>query len=245
MLDRHPISRVVLIAAVVSVSAMSAAEAALLWEGDPAKGRGVFKLVGNGNCADGTIEAVMDADPNRGLVWRYHKPAESNRCESHGIRVDGRNFVFENGQTYYLGWWSRLTSTANNNANFQWKSYGDGHIQNYPVVLKMIDGRMTLMQRQPGGVNTFLWSRPIAANGWNHYAMALKLSNELTGGYIEFWFNGVRQTFTTGSQRFDCRLFDSGNHNCPKWGVYGGTGRVMDNFVSGLKVGTTLADVLR
>jgi hypothetical protein len=219
------------------------ADAQLIWDGDASKGTGVFKTISSaGNCgAPSSITPVSDAQ--RGRVFRYNKPSTSNRCENHGIRVGGSGYVFQNNTTYYLGWWSKLTTTANNNANFQWKSYGDGHQQNFPIVLKMINGRMTLMQRQPGGVETFLWSRPISANTWNHFALGIRLSNAIRGGWIEFYFNGVRQTLTTGGTRFACRTFDSGNHNCPKWGVYGGRGRAMANFVDGLKVGRSFSDV--
>jgi hypothetical protein len=217
--------------------------ASVIWDGDASRGTGIFKTItSDGNCgAPSSITAVTD--PQRGRVWRYSKPAASNRCENHGIRVGGQPFVFRNGQTYFLGWWSKLSTTANDNANFQWKSFGQGHQQNFPVVLKMINGQMTLMQRQPGGVETFLWRRTISANQWNHFALSLKLSNATRGGFIEFWFNGVKQTFTTGGQRFACRTFDTGNHNCPKWGYYGGRGRATTNHVDGLRVGTTFADV--
>jgi hypothetical protein len=220
------------------------AGASVIWDGDASRGLGIFKNIGSdGNCgAPSSIVAVNDA--THGRVWRYTKPSASNRCENHGIKVGGQPFVFQNGQTYFLGWWARISSTNNNNANFQWKSFGDGHQQNFPVVLKITNnGEMTLMQRQPGGVETFLWRRRISANKWNHYALSLKLSNQTRGGFIEFWFNGVKQTFTTGGTRFACRTFDTGNHNCPKWGYYGGRGRNESNHVDCLRVGTTFEDV--
>lgn len=229
--------------ALLSISFLAVrADAQLIWDGDASKGIGVFKLTGTGNCASpSTLTAVDDAQ--RGRVWRYNKPSSTNRCENHGVKVGGSDYAFQNNTTYYLGWWSKLTSTANNNANFQWKSYGDGHQQNFPVVLKMINGRMSLMQRQPDGVETILWSRAISANTWNHYTLALHLSSATRGGWIEFWFNGVKQNFTTGGQRYACRTWDTGNHNCPKWGVYGGSGVSMINYVDGLRIGRSFNDV--
>ena len=219
------------------------AGASVIWNGDASRGTGVFKTISSsGNCgAPSSVTAVTDG--TRGRVWRYRKHPDSNRCENHGIKVGSSNFVFQNNTTYYLGWWSRLNDTGNNNANFQWKSYGDGHQQNFPVVLKMIEGRMTLMQRQPRGVETFLWRRAISKNQWNHFALAIRTSSAERGGYLEFWFNGVKQTFTTGGQRFACRLWDTGNHMCPKWGVYGGGTRDLTNHVDDLRLGTTFADV--
>jgi len=228
--------------AVLSALLAGGAEGSVIWDGDASRGTGVFKAIGNGNCASpSTLTAVTDS--THGRVWRYHKPSSTNRCENHGVKVGGQSYTFRNGSTYYLGWRSKLNTTANNNANFQWKSYGNGHVQNFPVVLKMINGKMTLMQRQPGGQETFLWSRTISANTWYRYVLGIRLSNQTRGGWIELWFNGTKQTFTTGSQRYACRTFDSGNHNCPKWGVYGGSGTTMINYIDALKVGTTYRDV--
>jgi MYXO-CTERM domain-containing protein len=222
----------------------AAARAEVLWSGDPSRAKNeVFKSTGStGTCGEPNSLALAD-DPQRGTVWRYHKPAESGRCENHGIKVDGKSFVFENNKTYYLGWWSKLTSTADNNANFQWKSYGDGHEQNFPLVIRVRGGEMTLMQRQPDNVETILWRRKATANQWNHFVLGLKLSNQTRGGWVELYFNGVLQNLTTGGTRYACRLFDSGNHQCPKWGVYGGRGREMSNYADDMKVGTTLGDV--
>jgi hypothetical protein len=217
-----------------------AAGASVIWDGDASRGTGVFKSLSSaGNCGTGSVTAV--SDPVHGRIWRYHKPAGSNRCENHGIAVNGSGYAFRNNTLYYIGWRNRLSTAANNNANFQWKSYGN-HIQNWPVVLKMVNGRLTMLQRQPGNQVSTIWSRPVSANTWNTYVLALRLSDQTRGGYIEFWFNGVKQTFSNGSQRYACRLFDGG-HVCPKWGIYGGSGTAMTNFVDALRVGTTYADV--
>jgi hypothetical protein len=212
------------------------AQAATIWAGDPAGG---LKIFGNMNCdSPGSVTAVDDA--TQGRVWRYNKPNGSNRCENHGIAVNGKRYEFKNGSTYYLGWRSKLSSTVNNNATFQWKSYGN-HIQNFPVVLKMIGGKISILQRQPGGVDRIIWSRSITANSWHSYVLGLHLSSATTGGWVEFWFDGQKQTFTNSAQRWPCRTWDSINE--PKWGIYGASGTSMANYVDALKVGTAYADV--
>ena len=214
--------------------------AQLIWDGDASNGTGIFKAIGTGNVeSPSTLTAV--SDPDRGLIWRYHKPSGSNRCENHGIKVNGSSYAFQNNTTYYLGWSTKLTSGANNNANFQWKSYGT-HIQNFPVVLKMINGRLTMLQRQPGPVESLIWSTPFSPNVWYHITIGLHLSDQTLGGWVEIWFNGVKQTFTNGLQRYACRTFDGG-HVCPKWGVYGASTTTMTNFIDDLKVGSTWASV--
>ena len=229
---------------VCSALSVGSAHATLIWESDPSRGTSQFGLTGQGNCAAPSfIDTANDA--TFGPVIRYNKPSDTNRCENHGVRLtNGTKYMFSEGQTIHLGWYSRLNTAANNNANFQWKSLGDGHIQNFPVVLKMIDGQMHLMQRQPqGNPTTFLWRRSISANQWNHYVISMYLSSESRGGWIEFAFNGVRQELLTGGTRFACRTWDTGDHNCPKWGVYGGTGTHMTNMTHRVRVGTTYADV--
>ena len=211
------------------------AHAVLEWDGDASQGTGVFK---NLEQHEGSITAVTDSV--QGRIFRFHKPLNSNRCESRGIRINGVGYTFRNGQTHYFGWRSRLSTAADNNANFQWKSYG-AHIQNWPVVLKMVGGRATIIQRQPGSVVTTIWQRSISANTWNHYILGLHLSDATRGGWVELWFNGTRQTFNDGTQRYLCRTFDDSND--PKWGIYGGSSMAMTNDVDALKMGTTPADV--
>jgi len=212
------------------------AHASVIWDGAAGKGAGVF---GNSNCdSPGTITAVADA--SRGTVWRFNKPKGDKRCEAHGIKVGGKKYTFQNNSTYYLGWSMKLSSTVDNNANFQWKSYGH-HIQNYPLVLKMRGGRLTLLNRQPGGKDYYPWSMPLSANTWTGIVLGIHTSDALTGGWVELYVGGVQQTFSNGQKRWACRTMDDTND--PKWGVYGATGAAVTNYVDGLKVGTTYADV--
>ena len=232
-----------LAAAALFLTAGSAG-ATVIWDGDASKGTGVFKAIGTGNCiGEGSSSLTAVNDSTQGRVWRYLKPADSNRCENHGVKNGSTAVVFGNGKLYYLGWRSKITTTANNNANFQWKSYGTGHQQNFPLVLKMISSQMNLMYTHPGGANTFLWRRSISKDAWNHYVLAVNVNSNASVGYVELWFNGAKQSFLTGGQRYNGRTFDTGLHNCPKWGVYGGSGTSMTNYVDGLKIGTTYGDV--
>jgi hypothetical protein len=230
---------------VASLSAFLAApsQAELIWDGDASRGTGIFKLIGSNCGSPGSVTAVNDA--THGRIWRYNKPSDSNRCESHGIRVGGNPYVFQNGSTYYLGWWSRLSNTVNNNAFFQWKVFpapGPAGL-NWPVVLKMVNGRATMLNRKATDEVYTPWSAPISANTWNHFVVGLRLSDQRDGGWIELWFNGVKQTFSNGLQRWPARLYDT-EHVCPKWGLYGASGSNVLSDVDGLKIGTTPQDVL-
>ncbi len=212
------------------------ANAAVLVDADAARGGSVsstFRLGGEGNCGTGNVSAVSNAQ--RGRVWRFHKPSSSGRCETHGVA----GMQFRNNSTYYIGWWFNLSSTGDNNAVMQWKSYGH-HIQNFPVVLRMRGGQLELMQRQPGPRESFPWHGRIAANQWNHVVLGIHTSSELRGGWIELYFNGSQQSLA-GQQRYPCRTWDG--ENDLKLGVYGARGRTVTNLIDGPTIGTTYADV--
>ncbi|HEU4425698.1 MAG TPA: heparin lyase I family protein [Pilimelia sp.] len=216
------------------------ARADVIFDADtsPASAAETFGRTSSGNCDTGTISTV--SDPTFGRVWRFHKPKGSDRCEARGVRVRGELFEFSNNATYYIGWRFNLSNTADNNAVFQWRSNGDG-LQGFPFVLKMIDGRLTMLQRQPEKREFFPWSRPIKAGTWNHVALGIHTSDSLTGGWIEVYFNGVPQRFTNGSTRWPARTWDDSND--PKWGVFGASDTEVTNLIDALRVGTSLADV--
>ena len=229
-------------AALVAAFGVTSAEATLIWDGDASKGTGVFKLIGSNCASPGSVTRASDA--THGNVWRYYKPSGLDRCESHGIKVNGSNYTFQNGSTYFLGWRSKLSSTVDNNANFQWKVFpspGPASL-NWPLALKMVGGRATLLNRKAENEVYTIWQSSTSANTWYHYIFEVRLSSSRDGGYVRLWRNGVRQTFSNGSQTWACRLYDV-EHVCPKWGVYGASGNTVTNYVDGLKIGTTYGDV--
>ncbi len=214
------------------------ARAAVIWSGDAGRGS-ASATFGQDNCdAPGTVAAATDAV--RGPVWRFTKPAGDNRCEEHGIKVGGSMYHFTNNATYYLSWSTRLSSTVDNNAIFQWKSYGN-HIQNYPVVIKVLHGKLTMLNRQPGPVDHYPWAVPVSAGTWYHLVLGIHTSDQLQGGWVELYLDGVAQHFTDGGTRWPARTWDSSND--PKWGVYGAEGSTVVNDVDDLRLGTTYADV--
>jgi hypothetical protein len=209
------------------------AQATLIWDGSTSKGIGVF---GNLNCdPPGTVTAVNDA--TFGSVWRFDKPAGDRRCEAHGAA----GFHAAIGGTYYIGWRSRLTSTADDNANFQWKAFGRPLLQNFPLVLKNLGGKWMLGYSANGSLRP-IFQTAASAGVWHSHVLLIHVSDKATVGYVEYWLDGKHVTFINGSTRFMARTFD-GTSVDPKWGVYGGTSVHMQNFVTSLKIGTTFADV--
>jgi hypothetical protein len=244
MLNRYGVHRGLTLAAAVALTlAVSAtSEATLLWDGDASKGTGVFKLIGLNCSSPGSVTAVSDA--THGTVWRYNKPDGLERCESHGARNGGTNMTFNNNSTYYLGWRYKLSSTVNNNAQFQWKVFpapGPASL-NWPLALKVVGNRAVMLNRKAENEVYEIWSSPISPNVWYNMVLNLRLSSARDGGYVEIWLNGTQQTLLGGTTRWACRLYDD-EHVCPKWGVYGATSTTVVNNVDALKIGTTFADV--
>ncbi len=207
----------------------------VLWDGDANLGTGVFKIL---NLEDG---AVLDAVNNTtyGKIWRFYKPVGSNRSEVHAAQ----GFQAAEGDDIYLGWRSQLSmpSTVTTNAFFQWKAYGSNMTQNFPIVIKAVSGNLKLFHFAPGQIGTELWSTPLSVNSWNRFVVRIKVSRTASVGFIEFWYNGVQQTLTGGSQRYYGRTLDA-DYCDPKWGVYGASTTEIYNRIHALKIATTYAD---
>jgi len=211
--------------------------ASVLWDGDANLGTGIFKTL---NLENGAALAAVNND-TYGKIWRFYKPAGSNRCEVHAAN----GFQAAEGNEIYLGWRSQLAMPANTttNALFQWKAYGSNMTQNFPIVIKTnSSGNITLWHFAPGQVGTQIWNKPLTLNAWNSFVLRLKVSRDATVGFIEFWYNGTKQTLSNGTQRYNARTLDA-EYCDPKWGVYGASSTEIYNRVHALKIGSSYADV--
>lgn len=227
------------------------AHATLLWDGNATNGFGVFKLldledengVAQSNPSTNGSSITVTNDPVFGSVWRFYKAVNDLRAEAHG--ANGVDPAI--GQTYYIGWRSKLVlpTAAQLNAIFQWKAYGEPQLQDFPMTIAPGGGNLNLNQFNPSdaGGQTLLWSTPLVTNVWNQHVLCISVSDQDYGGSVQYWYNGVQQTFLTGSNIFYCRTFD-GTSVDPKWGAYGGDIYNVYDYVCGLKIGTTYGDVV-
>ncbi|GLF92998.1 heparin lyase I family protein [Streptomyces yaizuensis] len=223
------------------------------WNGDPDTGLAATAAFGHigSNCAPDKGSITAPSSGTRGKIWRYHKPVGSDRCESKGIKVTDdvtgapvmHDFTPRAGEAnkYYLGWESRLSSTVDNHAIFQWKSYPEG-LQNWPVVLKVVNNKLTLIHRTTATpVPVTLWQKDILPNDWNHIVLGLKLSGDAAVGTIELWINGTKQTLSNGAKEYPARTWDTGNQ--PKWGLYGAALDEVNHDIDKVRVSTDYNDV--
>lgn len=166
-------------------------------------------------------------------VFKFHKVAADRRCEAKGAN----GVSVTEGKTYAIGWRWKLSNTVNNNSIFQWKSYGSPMTQNYPFVIKMINGKITFQHYPGGGSSQNLFSQSVSANTFYSNVIIITTSRNASNGRVSYWFNGSQKVNNKA-----CKSFD-GSNNEPKWGIYGAAGTVVDSFVTNLKIGTTYADV--
>jgi len=215
--------------------------ASLIWYGDPSTGLSVFKEI-NIQAADDTNEpnpspngssASVVSDPTYGQVFQFYKAVNDRRCEAHGAS----GFNAATGNTYYIGWRFKLNSLVDDNAVFQWKSYGSPMYQDYPFVLKMVGGNLELHYFGSNITDHVVWSGAISANTWYSAVIEVNVSSSWTGGKIYFWLNDVQEVNGYSGRTFDGSSVD------PKWGIYGANTTQVTDKVEALKIGTTFADV--
>jgi len=222
--------------------------ASLIWDGNASGGLGVFKTINiqdaggtyTGNPSPNGSRASTTSDGSEGTVFKFDKAVNDRRCEAHG--ANGFNPAI--GSTYYIGWRFKLTSTVDDNAIFQWKSYGSPMVQNFPLVIKMVGGQMQLHYFPPNSGDVVLWSHSISANTYYSMVLKIKVSDQTSGGNVQFFFGNDTgaETLLTGGTSYTGKTFD-GSSVDPKWGIYGANNTHVIDYVSHLKIGTTYADV--
>ncbi|MCX4755413.1 heparin lyase I family protein [Kitasatospora purpeofusca] len=189
----------------VAGSSATAADT-VLWTPSTSKGPSSFAGV---QCAEGKFGVVKD--PAKGSVWRAFQAAGEERCETLGPNL-------KEGSTFYLGWSSKLNiKDSNSRYVFQLKCSPSTDTANHPIEIDATTGRIRLQEWDTKHVAHTLWTAPTSNNQWHSYALKIRLGR--TNGTIDFWFDGVKQTFTTGSGTFKGTTWD-GDRNYLKWGSY-------------------------
>jgi hypothetical protein len=245
-MNRSSIIKSPLATVIATVLISASAQASLIWNGSADLGLGVFKNI---NIQDSSDNYVSNPSPNGsfakaitdstyGTIWQFYKDNNDRRCEAHG--ANGFNPAI--GSQYYIGWGFKLSSTVNDNAIFQWKSYGSPMNQNYPLVMKIVSNNLQLHYFPPNGGDTVIWQHSISANTWYKIYLRIKVSDQTSGGSVSLWYNDAAQTFSNGSTSYTGKTFD-GSSVDPKWGKYGAVGTSMSDYVRHLRIGTGLSDV--
>ena len=245
-------------AMVLALLLCHSAKATLFWEADTSQGTSVFEGIEE---APGTVSVASDPLGQFGSVYKYYLPDEPSgfgkeRCESRGTRVNGSNFRMDYNHEYYIGWrgmWNPMPHDTGWIALFQMHGYGVTG-QGAPLTLRVQDGDNNLyLQNAANGVDTNFWHTTLKLNTWQGFVVHVFLSTNKTQGFIELWYNGVKQTFNNGQQRWYGPTWDNvdgkwqDSYNLVKWGVYrsgvlNGHGSAT-GYMSEGRIGDSFADV--
>ncbi|GAA1983695.1 heparin lyase I family protein [Kitasatospora viridis] len=179
--------------------------------------------------APGSFGVVSDA---KGKVWQAEQPAGLQRCEVRGPALTA-------GSTFYLGWSSKVhIGDGNDRYVFQLKCEPSTGTANHPIDLDASNGRIRLQEWDTDHTSHDLWSAPFSNDKWHSYALRIHLDR--TAGTIDFWFDGVKQTFATGSGTFTGTTYD-GTGDYLKWGSYHQSDGAASNTFTSPVMATTLA----
>ncbi|MFH9347524.1 heparin lyase I family protein [Kitasatospora sp. NPDC017646] len=190
-----------------ATASSAAATGKVLWTPSTAEGPSSFVGV---QCAAPSGFGVVK-DPVKGSVWKAFQAANQERCETLGPDL-------KEGDTFYLGWSSKAEIGDDNSRYvFQLKCSPSTGTANHPIEIDITDGRVRLQEWDTRHVAHPLWTAPVKNGQWHAYALKIHLGR--TDGTIDFWFDGKKQTFRTGSGTFKGTTWD-GDRNYLKWGSY-------------------------
>lgn len=208
----------------------------VLFNGDATNGTSIWKAIN----IEGTGALSTVNDETSTLCWKYLKPSGSHRTETRGAV----GFQADEGDNIYIGWTSKIYMPTNlqTEAIFQWKSYPTaGSQQNHPLMLRTKNGNLELQHFDASHTATIPWSTSLSTSTWLKFVLRIKVSRNPSIGYIELWYNGVKQTLSNGNQRLYCQTLDVDDCD-PKWGVYGGDASQVTHIVKKIRIADNYAD---
>lgn len=255
---------------VAALAGASSVQAQADWYANPdasgAEWQDYFK---NFNAEDYTgtkpyVDIVTDS--SYGKVWRISKPSGAKRGEFSRPEVNGSDFSFQEGTTYYIGFRTKfdirnnLTWEDEEISIFQWKTEGNGE-QNYPFNMEWNPGTEKL------SLNVFghgsyqwqsqrrvkAWETSVNEDSWVTIVIGFKYSSDPNQGWVSVWKNGSKQVlgnletnqytitkFSSDKKKAYHRTKDSG-YNYAKWGIYNENARPyhINNHLSDLRIDTS------
>ncbi|GAA4115015.1 hypothetical protein GCM10022393_14930 [Aquimarina addita] len=251
----------------------------VLWYGDPDNNvTSSFRRFDSGNAGDdcsnqsnNSSTATTTFDSEYGKVWEVRKPKGQKRGEFARTTGTINNYVPKDGDVLYYGWRWKINSTPNITSGiavWQWKTDAgnQNNTQNYPLNMGYENGNISLNAWGPcypswnscsGSISkrkTTLWNQSIPENTWVSFVIKIKLSRNEDVGYIEFWYNGEKQTLINSEfQEYKVTLSSDGKrayHKTfdgtvvyPKWGSYNANACNFDvsTYYDEMRIATTLA----
>lgn len=215
-----------------------------------------------------TVKIVNDS--RYGKVWRISKNSGAKRAEFSRPEVNGSDFNFQDGSTYYIGFRTRfdirnnITPQDEDVTVFQWKTEGNGD-QNYPFNLEWNPGteKLSLNLFGPGSQysqssrRVKAWEATVRENAWVTIVIGFKFSSNANNGWVSIWKNGSKQVLgnlETGT-RYSISKFSSNSkaayhitkdtgYNYAKFGIYNEASRKyhINNYLSDIQIDTSYSE---
>jgi hypothetical protein len=165
-------------------TARPAAAQDVLWEGDPAKGTGVFQALER---SPGTVTVANDPKGQFGPSFRFEtweNGGTKSRCESRGVKgVDLDSSQLN--KTFYVGWRALLDPMPITKGRWisfwqlHWSGAGPG---GGPLTVRTLgDGNIHFQYVSPDGkVDRNIWSGPLPLGRWFTVVVAFRLAKDGT-----------------------------------------------------------------
>jgi hypothetical protein len=221
------------------------------------------KEITSGNLARLSIGG--DPAGRYGEVYKAHLSAAEierghHRAEWRGAYIDGKQIVFADvlPQERWIGWRSMfggdvVLDGADNGGNYL-QLKGDSSCSGPAVGLTISNNRLSLRtldgNEDIGGVER-LWVDPLLLSdrmgSWHSFVLHVNFSKS-SSGYLELWVDGVAQTMSDGTTRFEGpTVCPDDAFVFPKFGVYSmddGIGTGADHWVESPRIGTSYLAVV-
>ncbi|PWY83378.1 hypothetical protein BO70DRAFT_361494 [Aspergillus heteromorphus CBS 117.55] len=189
------------------------------------------------NIAD--LYAKLGTDSKGTAALHYHRKEGYIRAEYHAL-----SNKLEDDKTYYIGYKFSLGVIEESLMIFQFKAYEGNDATtggaNIPLSLEFKSGQLHFQyqadysaQREPQ------WSKTLDTDTVYSAGIVIHTGKP---GWVEFYFDGEQQTFSTSkSTKLVANTWDGRNE--PKFGAYRGEAVEINTYVYNVQIGTELSDI--
>ncbi|KAJ5813240.1 Concanavalin A-like lectin/glucanase subgroup [Penicillium robsamsonii] len=181
----------------------------------------------------------LGADPNGIPSLHYHRIKGDIRAEYHSLSKK-----LASDQTYYIGYQFSLAEIEESLMVWQFKEYAANNAAaggaNIPLGLEFKGGQIHLQyQSSFTAKREHQWSQTLETNTVYSFGIVI---NTASPGWVELYFDGKKQTFSTsGTTRLAANTFPGRTE--PKFGAYRGEAVGIDTYVYRVQIGTSLSDI--
>ena len=176
---------------------------------------------GDGKTYVPTYSARLISDAARGTVARYEVRSGDVPDFGGGERAEVQSTPAQTGGTEGQTRWFAFSTKFDSNFSLDYDGWPQWGVTNQwhptsstgspPFSLGLTSGGTWSLrvnpQSSPGnylGGERSIWTVPMDRGNWHDIKMQVHFSTSNTGGWIQLWHNGVRQTFNDGSDTYYC-----------------------------------------